>query len=94
METDNLTSITTEIQTDPKLMLMVEAIANLSEKLIVHELALKTIQMILVDQNNSVKSLKKSLQEMGEAINVIIDQMSIVSRHPSVPNAFRGISIK
>jgi len=91
---ETLTTIAAEIQTDPKLMLMTEAIANLSEKLIIHELALKTIQTILIDQNNSIKILKNSLQEMGEAFNVLINQISIVSRHPSVPAAFKGITIK
>lgn len=93
MEADQA-EIVKAIEADPKLFLLAKAISELSEKQMVHEVALQTIQMILVDQQNSIKSINDSLQKMGEAVDVIIKQMFVISHHPAVPTAFRGVTIK
>jgi|PlaIllAssembly_1097288.scaffolds.fasta_scaffold00001_171 hypothetical protein len=93
MEAD-LPGIVKEIEADPKLMLLAKAITELSEKQMVHDLALKTIQMILVDQQNSIKTMNESLQKIGEAVDVIIKQMFVISHHPAVPPSFKGVIIK
>jgi hypothetical protein len=93
MEAD-LLEIVKDIESDPKLMLLAKAISEIAEKQLVHEIALKTIHMILVDQQNSIKSINDSLQKVGETVDVIIKQMFVISHHPAVPFAFKGMTIK
>lgn len=93
MEEDR-SSIVKDIEADPKLMLLAQAITELSEKQVVHDLALKTIHVILADQQKSIKELNNSLQKVGEVVDVIIKQMFVISHHPAVPSAFKGVVIK
>lgn len=86
--------ITDDIKADPKLRLLAQAITELSEKQMVHDVALKTIHFILADQQNSIKEMNKSLQRIGEVVDVIIKQMFVISHHPAVPTAFKGMVIK
>lgn len=91
---ENLSSIVQDIEADPKLMLLAKAITELSEKQMVHDLALKTVHTILVDQKNSIEALNTSLQRIGEAVDTIIKQMFVISHHPAVPPTFKGVFIK
>jgi hypothetical protein len=91
---EDVSKIVKDIESDPKLMLIVKAISEISEKQVVHEMALKTIQMILADQQNSIRVINDSLQRIGEAVDVIIKQMFVISHHPAVPQSFRGMTIK
>lgn len=93
METDNA-QIVKDIEADPKLFLLAQAITELSEKQMVHEMALKTIHVILAEQQNGIKTMNASLQRIGEAVDVIIKQMFVISHHPAVPSAFRGVTVK
>lgn len=93
MEADQV-EIVKAIEADPKLFLLAKAISELSEKYMVHEVTLQTIQMVLVDQQNRMKLINDSLQKMGEAVDVIIKQMFIISHHPAIPTAFKGVFIK
>lgn len=91
---EDASTIAEDIKSDPKLMLLAKAITELSEKQMVHDLALKTIHFILADQQNSIKELNNSLQKVGEVVDVIIKQMFVISHHPAVPSAFKGVVIK
>lgn len=93
MEADQ-SSIVKDIEADPKLVLLAKAITELSEKQLAHDIALKTIHVILAEQQNSIKVLNASLQRVGEVVDVIIKQMFVTSHHPSVPSAFKGVIIK
>lgn len=93
MEADQA-EIVKSIEADPRLMLLAKAISELSEQYLVHEMALKMVHMILIDQQKSVKNLNESLQKMGEVVDVIIKQMFVISHHPAVPPAFKGMIIK
>ena len=93
MESDML-EIVKDIEADPKLMLLAKAITELSEKHIVQEIALRTIQVILAEQQNSIQILNESLQRIGEVVDVIVKQMFVISHHPSVPQSFKGVLIK
>lgn len=93
MEAD-LSGIVKDIEADPKLMLLAKAISELSEKQMVHDIALKTIHVILAEQQNSIKTMNESLQRIGEVVDVIVKQMFVISHHPAVPSAFKGMIIK
>ena len=93
MEEDN-TLLVEAIKADPKLTLLAQAITELSEKQTIHDLALKTIHVILADQQNSLKEMNNSLQKVGDAVNVIIKQMMVISQHPTSLSTFRGVIIK
>lgn len=91
---EDISVIVKDIEDDPKLLLLAKAITELSEKHLAHEVALKTIQVILAEQQNSIQALNESLQKMGETIDVIIKQMFVVSHSASVPQTFKGVFIK
>lgn len=93
MEVDKA-EIVKAIEADPKLFLLAQAITELSEKQMIHEMALKTIHVILAEQQNSIRTMNTSLQRIGEAVDVIIKQMFVISHHPAVPTAFKGMTIK
>lgn len=93
MEADQA-EIVKSIEADPRLMLLAKDISELSEKQMVHEMALKTIHVILAEQQNGIKTINASLQRIGEAVDVIIKQMFVISHHPAVPSAFRGVTVK
>ena len=93
MEVDKA-EIVKAIEADPKLFLLAQAITELSEKQMVHDMALKTIQIILAEQQKSIQTLNESLQRMGEVVDVIVKQMFVISHHPAVPQAFKGVFVK
>lgn len=91
---ESIPGIVKEIEADPRLMLLAKAISELSEKQVVHEMALKTIQIILSEQQNSLKTLNASIQRIGEVVDVMVKQMFVISHHPAVPQTFKGVFIK
>lgn len=91
---ENAVTIAEEIKSDPRLGLLAQAIMELSEKQMTHDLALKTIHFILAEQQNSMRELNDSLQKVGEVVDLIIKQMFVISHHPAVPTAFKGVVIK
>ena len=93
METDQ-TIIIKDIESDPKLLLLAKAINELSEQNLVHEVALKTVHAILIDQQKSILTLNESLKKVGEAVDVIIKQMFVTSHNPAMPLHFKGLMIK
>lgn len=76
-----------EIKDDPKLLLLSQAIIDLSA-------SAEQCMHALVTMSNRVDLLSKAVSSTNESLNVIISQMWILSQKPGFPLAFRGGLIK
>lgn len=76
-----------EIKEDPKLMILSQAIIDLSG-------VVAQSSKAIVHLNERIDAVLKSVQTMNETMNLITSQMWILSQKPGFPLAFRGGQIK
>lgn len=76
-----------EIKKDPKLMILSQAIVDLSG-------VVAESSKAIVHLNNRIDAVLKSVQMLNETMNLITSQMWILSQKPGFPLAFRGGQIK
>ena len=87
MDQEDFQQYLNEIKKDPKLMILSQAIVDLSG--VVEQLSKASVHL-----NDRMGSVLKSIETVNQTLNLITSQMWILSQKPGFPLAFRGGEIK